>query len=66
MVEMGLAAMATLFAVIIVFLHKQWMNGTPVPAWLLHFTCTCGLKSFKESYNEFEASLMQSLRPLAL
>ncbi len=48
MLEIGLSAVATLFAVIVIFLHKQWMNDTPVPAWLMHITCTSCYKSLKK------------------
>ena len=38
MVEIGIASIAAVFSVYVMHLHSNWMNGTPVPHWLLKFT----------------------------
>ncbi len=39
MVEIGLSTVASVFAVFVLHLHSKWVNGIPVPHWLLQLAC---------------------------
>uniref|UniRef100_A0A914XH03 Uncharacterized protein n=1 Tax=Plectus sambesii TaxID=2011161 RepID=A0A914XH03_9BILA len=39
MLEIGIASVATLVSVFIIYTHRNWMDDAPVPNWLLQLTC---------------------------
>jgi hypothetical protein len=56
MVEIALSSVASVFAVFVMHLHSNWMNGTPVPHWLLKFTCLATKKR-----NDYKVSKKSSI-----
>lgn len=39
MLEIGIASVATIMSVVIIYMHRNWMNDVEVPNWLLQLTC---------------------------